>query len=184
MDFIPKVDLNFDCCLNFEKHEQFQEIPLEIPLKNILTSMDDLRSTSLKLDQVEGLIKEQENKKFKHSYVPISFSASVLTFIGVMFVCMSCCFCCCKRCKIFTFWCWDMCKPTQCLKETTVKLCVNIFNNSTNTPVHLRSVMYIPNSDDVDEIHISQSSINEVKDEEELYQGPVLDPVRTFDEKC
>ena len=77
-----------------------------------------------------------------------------------------------------------MCKPTQCLKETTVKLCVNIFNNSTNTPVHLRSVMYIPNSDDVDEIHISQSSINEVKDEEELYQGPVLDPVRTFDEKC
>ena len=89
--------------------------------------MDDLRSTSLKLDQVEGLIKEQENKKFKHWYVPISLSASVLTFIGVMFVCISCCFCCCKRCRIFTFWCRDMCKPTQCLKETTDKLCVNIF---------------------------------------------------------
>ena len=47
MDFIPKVDLNFYCCLNFEKHKQFQEIPLEIPLKNILTFMGDLRSTSL-----------------------------------------------------------------------------------------------------------------------------------------
>ena len=65
-----------------------------------------------------------------------------------------------------------MCKPTQCLKESADKLCVNIFNNYINTPIHLTSVKYRPTSDDVDEVHISQSSINELKDDEELYQGP------------
>ena len=64
-----------------------------------------------------------------------------------------------------------MCKPSQCLMDLAHKLCVNIFNNSINTPIHLRSVEYIPKSDDVDEVHILQTPINEIKNEEEPYQG-------------
>ena len=78
-DFMPLVELQFDCCFDFEKTKDFQETPLDIPFKNILSSMDDLRLTSLKVDHMDQLIKEQEAKSYAHWYVPISLSSGILS---------------------------------------------------------------------------------------------------------
>ena len=142
--------------------------------------MDDLRSSSLKIDQVEELIKEQKNKKFKNWYTPITISTSILIFIGATVICVLCCLSCCKSCRNLAFWIFDMCKPRQCLKDTKDKLCVNIFSNSTNSLIHLRSVGYIPKPENAEEIHILQTPNNETKDEDESYRGPCTRSRKNF----
>jgi hypothetical protein len=54
--------MNFDCCLIFEKTQDFSKLPLPIPLSNILFSADDLRVASHKVDEVEKMIKVQKMK--------------------------------------------------------------------------------------------------------------------------
>jgi hypothetical protein len=41
-DFLPTIPMNFDCCLIFEKTKEFSQLPLSIPLSNVLSSVDDL----------------------------------------------------------------------------------------------------------------------------------------------
>jgi hypothetical protein len=51
-DFVPTIPIAFDCCLTFKETREFEEIPLSIPLSNIMTSADDLRLASHKVDEV------------------------------------------------------------------------------------------------------------------------------------
>ena len=67
--FLPTVPMDFDCCLVSEKTQDFSKIPLSISLSNILTSTDDLRVASHKVDEVEEMIKEQELKDYSRFYL-------------------------------------------------------------------------------------------------------------------
>lgn len=54
-DIVPIAEVNFDCCFDDEKHTaDIQNIPLHVPLVDILSSQDDLRLASIKADEVEN----------------------------------------------------------------------------------------------------------------------------------
>ena len=79
---------------------------LELPLKNIVNRLDDLKLASHKVDEVNRLIFEQE-WKIKHftSYSHLSF-LSYISVITATFVLIVCCYCCCCKCcerKILSF---------------------------------------------------------------------------------
>ena len=75
-----------------------RDIHLELPLKNVVNRLDDLRLASHKVDEVNRLIFEQEWKiKHSTSYSHLSF----LSYIGVFttsFVMIVFCYCCCSKC--------------------------------------------------------------------------------------
>jgi hypothetical protein len=52
-DFVPSAPINFDCCFDNEQKVKLDDIPLQVPLVNILSSSDDLRLVSLKTDEVQ-----------------------------------------------------------------------------------------------------------------------------------
>jgi hypothetical protein len=127
-DFVPTIPLDFDCCLTFEKTKGFEEIPLSVPLSNILTSADDLRLASHKVDEVEQMIKVQKMKDYSHWYAHVtSWSAIVSFIVFVVFSCCCCC-CCCKSCRSCWFKIWDKWTPKTCWKETSERLCISITN--------------------------------------------------------
>jgi hypothetical protein len=41
--------MDIDCCLTVEQNEQSHEIPLQQPLTNILSSIEDLNMASVKI---------------------------------------------------------------------------------------------------------------------------------------
>jgi hypothetical protein len=56
--------MDFDCCLMFEKTKDFSQLPLSSPLSNILSSVNDLRVASHKVDEVEKMIEDRESKDY------------------------------------------------------------------------------------------------------------------------
>jgi hypothetical protein len=48
-DFLPTVPMNFDCCVIFGKTNEISQLPLSIPLSNVLSSVDGLRIASHKV---------------------------------------------------------------------------------------------------------------------------------------
>jgi hypothetical protein len=109
-DFLPDLNLNFDCC--FEEHEKkkMNEISLDIPLSNVMSSIDDLRLASVKVDDVRQLIKEQERTSYSayHKHI-ISTGLSIGTIV-LLIVSVCVCCCCCKCCRQCFFWfirTWD-----------------------------------------------------------------------------
>ena len=134
-DFMPSVPIDFDCCFNIDKISTQDKIRLDVPLVNLMSSADDLRIASIKAEELDKLIKDQEEKDFSKWYVHATAWGSVVGMI--IFIILSCCFCfcCCKRCRNFTFWFWDNCLPRKCWKETTDKFCVNIHNYTAHEQV-------------------------------------------------
>jgi hypothetical protein len=60
-DILPLASVDLDCCLTEVEREQLQESPLQKPLTNILSSVDELNLASVKISEVQDLIdKEQE----------------------------------------------------------------------------------------------------------------------------
>ena len=92
------------------KDVKLKDIHLELPLKNIVNHLDDLRLPSHKIDEVNRLIFEQQ-WKIKHSASYSQFSS--LSYIGVIttsFVMIVFCYCCCCKCcerkflRVFKWW--------------------------------------------------------------------------------
>jgi hypothetical protein len=48
---LPVAPVEIDCCLTKYKKEQLREIPLQKPLTNILSSVEDLNLASVKIDE-------------------------------------------------------------------------------------------------------------------------------------
>ena len=94
-DFMPSVSIDYDCCFDIKLKEELQKIDLKIPLVNILSSNDELRLASLKVDDVNKLIEEQEKKDFSKWYVHFSAWGTAFTVIGML---ISIC-CCCPSCR-------------------------------------------------------------------------------------
>jgi hypothetical protein len=51
------------------KDVNFEEYPLHIPLVNIMSSVDDLRTISKKTEEVQELIRDQETKHNEKFYM-------------------------------------------------------------------------------------------------------------------
>jgi hypothetical protein len=130
-DFVHTIPLDFDCCLTFERSKEFEDIPLSVPLSNILAaSADDLRLASHKVDEVEQTIKEQEMKDYLQWYKHVTSGRAVVSFI--VFIVLSCC--CCKNCRSCWFKIRDKWTPKTCWKETSERLCINITNVQDKQP--------------------------------------------------
>ena len=126
--FFSTVPMDYDCCLILEKTHDFSKLPLSIPLSNILSSTDDLRMASHKVDKVEKMIKDQETKDYSQLYKHItSLSAIMSTFMFLIISCFSCC-CSCRGYRTLWFKTLDKWSTKNCLKETSDKLCINIMN--------------------------------------------------------
>jgi hypothetical protein len=126
-DYIPTAPIDFDCCFENFKDAKFEDLPLHVPLVNIMSSIDDLRIASKKTE-VQQMIKEQETKSNQKFYmVATSWGSAIGTaFIILICVCCSCCWCkCCRNCF---FWLWDKWNPKDCWKQTQDKCCVSIYN--------------------------------------------------------
>jgi hypothetical protein len=61
-DYVPSAPVDFDNCFEEVKSDQLEDLPLHAPLVNVMSSVDDLRIASLKAEEVQQLIKEQEIK--------------------------------------------------------------------------------------------------------------------------
>jgi hypothetical protein len=97
---------------------------LNKPLTNILSSTEDLKLASAKIDEIQNMIHEEEKRKFEYFSLSFSTWGSVMISIVLFFtcICCSCCFCkCCRRCG---FWLWDRWTPKECLRQTREKCCI------------------------------------------------------------
>jgi hypothetical protein len=173
-DFLPTIPMNFDCCLTFEETKDFSQLPLSILLSNIMSSVDDLRVASHKVDEVEKIIKEQDEKNYSHYYKHITSWSGVIMIIISVIVSCCCCFCCCKSCRNLWFRLWDRRSPKACWKETTDRLCINITNIQGKQPTvryeatkasPVLSIRSLPNA--------LVTSSNEEYDEDEPISLPV-----------
>jgi hypothetical protein len=126
-DFVPTAPIDFDCCFENLKDVKFEQLPLQVPLVNIMSSMDELRVASMKVEDVENLIKEQERKANQNLYVAATSRGAVLGTI-CRFIIGICCSCFCKCCRNGFFWIWSKWTPRDCWRQTQEKCCVSIYN--------------------------------------------------------
>jgi len=99
-DIIPPMSLEYDCCGSINKNFKLNELHLHVPLRSVAGSLDDLKVASHRVEDIEKLNFEQE-QKVKHSTVDsqLSFLLYVgMATTGLTLVCFSYC-CCCKCCQ-------------------------------------------------------------------------------------
>jgi hypothetical protein len=119
---LASVDL--DCCLTEYEREQPRELPLQKPLTNILSSVEDLNLASIKISEVQQMIeKEQARKSENFKVLATTWGSVVLTIIVlIVIICCSCSSCkCCRQCA---FWIWDKWTPRKCIRHTKERCCV------------------------------------------------------------
>jgi hypothetical protein len=127
-DYIPTATTDFDCCFENFEEVKFEDLPLHVPLVNIMSSIDDLRIASRKTEAVQQMIKEQELKNNQHLYMVATSWGSAFGIICVITICICCSCCCCKCCRNGFFWLWNRWDPKDCWRQTQEKCCVSIYN--------------------------------------------------------
>jgi hypothetical protein len=134
-DYVPSAPVNFEDCLKEWQTVTWENLPLHKPLVNIMSSADDLRIASLKEDEIQQLLQEQE---LKHNQNQYNMATSWWSILGTssLLIMLVCCSCCCKCCRNCLFWLWDKWNPKDCWRQTKDRCCVNI--NNYNCP----KVMY------------------------------------------
>ena len=123
-DVLPLAPVDLDCCLTFQEREQLSEISLDNPLTNILSSVEDLKIASVKIDEIQEMIHEEEKKKFEHLSLSMTTWGSVMLTIVIFVTCICCSCCCCKCCRQLGFWIWDKWTLKECLKQTRERCCI------------------------------------------------------------
>jgi hypothetical protein len=129
-DYVPSAPINFDNCFEDLKNAPFENLPLHAPLVNAMSSVDDLRIASIKAEEVQQLIKEQELKHNQNLYNMMTSRWSVLGTASLIFMLVFCSCCCCKCCRNCFFWFWDKWNPKGCWEQTKERCCMNINNYS------------------------------------------------------
>jgi hypothetical protein len=127
-DFIPSAPINFECCFEELKEIKFERLQLDVPLENVTSSVHDLRVASIKINEVQEMVKEQEKKRSQNVYMIAATWSSVVGTIGLFILCLCCNCCCCKCCRNSFCWFWNKWTPKQCWRETQERCCVNINN--------------------------------------------------------
>jgi hypothetical protein len=67
-DVLPLAPVDLNCCLSEQEKEQLSEVSLNKPLTNILSSAEDLKIASAKIEKIQDMIQEEERKKFFFIY--------------------------------------------------------------------------------------------------------------------
>jgi hypothetical protein len=123
-DVLPLAPVDIDCCLTTEEKERLHEVPLPVPLTNILSSEEDLNVATMKIDEIPELINAEKSKEYEHFKIITTTWGTVVISI-VMFVTYICCdCCCCKCCRRCAFWLWDKWTPKECVRYTRERCCV------------------------------------------------------------
>ena len=79
-DVLPLASVNLDCCLSENEKEQLREIPLQEPLTHILSSIEDLSIASVKINEIQNLIKQEQQQRSAHfKLLSTTWSSVVLT---------------------------------------------------------------------------------------------------------
>jgi hypothetical protein len=94
-DVLPLAPIDVDCCLTAEEKERLHEVPLAVPLTNILSSVEDLNVASVKTDEIQELINEEKAKQYEHFKILTTTWGTVVISIVIFVTCISCA-CCCK----------------------------------------------------------------------------------------
>jgi hypothetical protein len=129
-DYVPTAPIDFDNCFEDLKNIPFEKLPLHTPLVNVMSSVDDLRIASIKVDEVQKLIKEQEIKHEQKLHDMMTSGWSILGTISFFTMLILCSCCCCKCCRNCMFWVWDRWNPKDCWQQTKGRCCVTITNYS------------------------------------------------------
>ena len=58
--------MDIDRCLTPFERKQLHTIPMQKPLTNILSSVEDLRTDSVKIDEIQELINAEKAKQYEH----------------------------------------------------------------------------------------------------------------------
>jgi hypothetical protein len=127
-DYAPSAPITFDCCFENLDNVKLEELPLHIPLVNIMSSIDDLRLAGIKTEEMQQIIKDQEKKHDEHAYMIATTWGSAFGTIIIIVMCICCSCCCCKCCRNCFFWPWDRRNPKDCWRQTQGKCCVSIHN--------------------------------------------------------
>jgi hypothetical protein len=127
-DYVPSAPINFDNCFEDLMNIPFEKLPLHTPLANVMSSVDDLRIASVKVDEIQQMIKEQETEHNKKLYDIATSWWSILSTVIIIIMFILCACCCCKCCRNFGFWLWDRWNPKDCWSQTKEKCCVSITN--------------------------------------------------------
>jgi hypothetical protein len=133
---LPLVPVDSDCCLSLQEKEQLSEISLNKPLTNILSSVEDLKIASFKIDEIQKMIQE-EKKKFEHFSLSLTTSGSVITIVTFIVPAVLV-----KCCRQIGFWIWDKWTPKQCIRQTRERCCV--VNNFSADRIHYSEVRPSP----------------------------------------
>jgi hypothetical protein len=115
------VSLDLDCCLTEHEQEQLNEFPLQKPLANILSSVEDLKVASVKIKEIQDLINQEQTRKFEHLTILSSTWGSVVLTAAIATIIL-CCSCCCCR--------WDKWTPKECIRHTRERFCVITSTNA------------------------------------------------------
>jgi hypothetical protein len=138
-DYIPSASIDFDCCFDGIEKVNFEDLPLHIPLVNIMSNTDELRLASIKADEIQRMIKDQESKQNDNLYLMATSWGTTLGTICLIITCICCSCCCCKCCRNCFFWFWRKCNPKACWQETQEKCCINIHNYNGSRVVYAKT---------------------------------------------
>jgi hypothetical protein len=128
-DVLPIASVDTDCCLTQAEREQLHEIPLQKPLTNVLSSVEDLKIASVKIDEIQELINAEKTKRYEHLKMLTTTWATVVITTVIFVTCICCSCCCCKCCRQCAFWVWDKWTPKECVRHTRERCCIiNNFN--------------------------------------------------------
>jgi hypothetical protein len=105
-DYIPSEPVDFNCCFHDVEKVNLEDLPLQLPLVNIMSSMNDLRVASIKADEIEQTIKDQELKHNQNLYLMATSWGTTLGTICMIIIRICCSCCCCKCCRNYFFWFW------------------------------------------------------------------------------
>jgi hypothetical protein len=59
-NILPLASVDLDCCLTEMERKELQKVPLQRPLTNILSSIDDLNLAGVKITEVQELIDKEQ----------------------------------------------------------------------------------------------------------------------------
>ena len=104
---LPMAPMDIDCCLTLEEKEQIHDVPLQKPLTNILSAVEDLNLSSVKIEEIQDLIADEKAKRFERFKVLSTTWGTVVLTIVIFITCICCTCCCCKFCRQFAFLMWD-----------------------------------------------------------------------------
>lgn len=135
-DIIPFVNVNIDCCLTLPEQEIIKDVPLNLPLSNIMSSVNDLNLASFKIDEVNKFIEDQklreEQRTSSWKRIGTVWYTYVLSLILIVCIWFCGC-CCCSCCRKSTIWLFNQCSPKKWWAGSK-QVCPNF--TFTNSPIN------------------------------------------------